>query len=235
MKKIAFAILAITLTNSYYAQLSKGTFMPGAGINYYYDSTSNHDTTNKNYSSNKISSLNLHMKFGYFITNKIVIGIIGGYRKYSGKSTSEYTSSNRVTNSSKQISNTVYTGLFLRSYKITNNGKFGFFGQLTSVYGIGKTLENSKYTNDGIITLNNEYHKTSNSFDVNLSAGVVYFVHDKIGIEASFGAIGYNRQSNKSYDKSKQTGYGNETGFYTNFSMNSIQLGVNYYLGRKKA
>ncbi len=236
MKKINFVILSLLVSiSSYYAQLSKGTFMPGIGINYSYNSSKSHDTINggglANDNTGKSTNFSTNVKLGYFISDKVVIGVFGGYSKQTFDNT--WIQNNNSTTNSYSI-NGIYGGVFLRYYKLLKNNKFGFFGQLSSNYTFGKTHTHYTEYNVNSQYYSSEVHGTSYAINASISPGIVYFINNRVGVEAMFGNVGFNSQNNKSFSKYNQVGTGNSNSFYTNFSLNSFQLGVNFYFGKNK-
>jgi hypothetical protein len=238
MKKINFVMLALLLSvSSYYAQLSKGTFMPGIGINYSYNSSKSHDTINAgglaNDNASKSTNFSTNIKLGYFISDKVVIGVLGGYSSQTYDNT--WLQNNTYSYDRFNTNNGIYGGVFLRYYKLMKNNKFGFFGQLSSNYTFGKTRSHStEYNINSQYYYDSETHGTSGTFNASISPGIVYFISNKVGVEAMFGNIGFNSQNNKSFSKYNQVGTGSSNSFYTNFSLTSLQLGVNFYFGKNK-
>ena len=208
--------------------------MPGIGFGYNYSSKKSNDTLNGgglfNDNMYKTSNLNGNIKLGYFITDKIVVGIMGGYTQSINDN--QYNNINYQYSSSSTNSSAL-GGVFLRGYKIFKNNKFGFFGQFISTYSFGKVSSHSIQLNNSGSTYNSETRGTSGIFNTSISPGIVYFISNKVGIEAMFGSLGFNSGTTKDFSKYNQVGSGTTNNFYTNFSLSSLQIGVNFYFGKK--
>ena len=238
MKKIFLIMGAfVVISTNSFAQLAKGTFMPGIGFGYNYNSVRNHDPINGGGYSNdntyKTSNLLGNINLGYFITDKIVLGVFGGYSQSNNDNTEFQNLNNNINYLSSSTSNSILSGVFIRSYKMFKNNKFGFFGQFSSSYSFGKSSRHYSQTNNSGFTNYSETRGTSGMFRASISPGIVYFISNKVGIEAMFGNVGFNSGTYDSFNQYTQVGSGTVNNFYTNFSLSSLQLGVNFYFGKK--
>lgn len=238
MKKLILIVTAfVACSTSSFAQLAKGTFMPGIGFSYNYNSVRNHDPINGGGYSNdnkyKTSNLLSNINLGYFITYKTVLGVIGGYSQSNSDNTEFQNLNNSINYLSSSTNNSILGGVFLRSYKMFKNNKFGFFGQFSSSYIFGKSSRHYSQTNNSGFTNYSETRGTSGMYRASISPGIVYFISNKVGIEAMFGNIGFNSGTYDSFNQLTQVGSGTVSSFYTNFSLSSLQLGINFYFGKK--
>lgn len=116
---------------------------------------------------------------------------------------------------------------FLRYYYLPTE-TFGFYGQLSAGYSYqrGKTDYNSA----------NRLSNKSSGHGVfsNITPALVFFPLAKLGLEMTFGSIGYSSSSSKNDNpisgqlERKET----QSGFGANFGFNNLALGASYYLGR---
>lgn len=235
MKKIILTLLVLSISFSFYAQLTKGTFMPGINLNYNQLSIHSQDSSHgKNFSNSvsKRSNFSTSINFGYFIKNNIAIGVTSGFQ--TNKQTSENT--NSLSNYKiDQKENVFNAGVFLRYYKMIKESKFGVFAQFQSLYSRGKSTNNQEgYNNSGYLYQSYYDEQKSNSYNFSINPGIVYFITNKIGVETTFGSIGYLIENDDNYSKTNKTGNSTIKGTYLDFSTATIHLGVNFYLGRTK-
>jgi outer membrane protein W len=216
--------------------------MPGISLNYNQSKSNVSDSafSNNQNSSAKRFGIYAGINFGYFIKDNFAVGITGGYQRnnydYSSSNSNTYNSSN---NKLHQINNIYNLGLFARYYKMINSSKFGIFIQANAQYTRGYGKSNQTYSNINVgnslpYTSNSEASNKTNSYDFGLTPGIIYFITNKIGIETSFGTIGYLSENVKYYNKYNQIRKSNSEGFNINLSSSSIKLGVNYYIRKSK-
>lgn len=241
MKKTILILLTYFAATNTYGQLIKGTFMPGLSINYNYSKNDRQDVTNDAYTNSTIKRNNIYsnINLGYFVKDNLAMGILTGYQRttynnnnFSSNNSNTYNS----TSNSNQIINYFFIGIFARYYKMINNSKFGIFIQANSQYQNGNetTTNNNTTTNYTSTSQTSELtSQKSNTFSVGISPGIVYFINKKIGIETRFGNIGYGISNTKPLSNSKRSISEHNEGFDANFSSSTLQLGVNFYLGRK--
>lgn len=111
--------------------------------------------------------------------------------------------------------------------------RFGLFYQVSATYGIGDWLDKRQSTTNGIT---NEIIYKGKSWEIqaNINPGLTYFATKRIGIEATFGNIGYRLEKN---NNNRESGFQSEMTtqqLNANFSLSSLSLGVRVYLGKNK-
>ncbi|MCU0443279.1 MAG: porin family protein [Microscillaceae bacterium] len=188
MKKTAFIILAMVVFDWANAQIEKGSMYLGGsfGISSTTIQTNNNDR--------KVSSFSLVPNFGYFVTDKISVGLGIGYEQ----------SRNDLIPGVGTATDT--RGLFIiapaaRYYVPLTSENFFFFAQFQVGFGFG----NRKFE-DRVGSATFTVESKSRSFGLGLSPGFAFFPTKKWAIELSFEGISYrsfdpNTDSNSDNDR----------------------------------
>ncbi len=231
MKKTIILSMVLAATSFLSAQTSKGSMMLGGSLSFNSgkdESTDINGGTSMVTDETKIRDLNFTPSFGYFVADKLAVGLV-----FSLASNSMTTTVPNATGFSKKEEKQVLSGaafgLFLRKYLMTNE-KFGFYGQASFVRGSYKveetyTLANGNSTKDlakGPATI------------ADLSAGIVYFPSKRIGLHAGFGGLGWSKISITSSESTSPNASSNfeSSGFNFNLNSASINFGFSYFFGR---
>jgi hypothetical protein len=212
---VGVATLLLSLTG--FAQNGKGKWLVGSVIDF--NSRTNSTTLNQaNPVESKSTQVSVYPRVGYFLADRWAVGIAPGWSYNKQNGTAE-----------TNINRTYSIAPFVRYYQPVGE-KLGIFGELGGIsYTTTRADRNS--TNGQMI-------QKSSFQNVNLGAsvrpGVVYFITPKIGIETSFGSVGFGYFTGKS--TSEMPGEKRETkdsGFSAavNLSYN-FNLGVLVYLGK---
>jgi hypothetical protein len=242
MKKILVIFLVFANYFSQ-AQLRKGRMVISLNANYNQNSSVSNDTIvevgqpsktiqDQNYIG---KNLNAGLNFGYFISNKFVVGIVGSFQ-YSSY-INDYTNSNNSSiykSNNKQTYNLYSSGVYMRYYKMIGKSNFAFFSELNGSYIWGNSLNqyvNATSPNPDQIT--DKKGKTT-GYLVGFKPGITYFINDKFGIEASFGNINYRLQNTKYTKSGIASGNDKTAGTNVSLSLSTLYLGVSYYFGGKK-
>jgi outer membrane protein len=199
MKKLSLMmVMAILFAANVMAQTTKGTWYVGGGLGF---SSSNEKTKSGSISADgdKTSSFNIKPGVGFFISDKISLGIDVGFT----------TSTLKSPNNDKSKSSIFSINPYARYYMMLNDN-FGFTGTL----GIGYASGTSKIEGGGISVDGPK----STQFSFGVTPGLVYFPTNKIGLEANFGFVGYTS------DKFTST---SNTGVKTEQTTNQFALGAN--------
>ncbi len=193
------------------AQTGSGKFYIGGSMNYSYNSYGSENTYSyasgyTNYYVTKVSTFTMSPEFGFFLSNKLSIGIQGSYSHGSGTESSYYYSYLNTTDNYVKTdvysTNVIGVGLDLRYYCMITE-KFGFFPQI------------------GFTTLNNTANLNNGTFAIGASPNFVFFPTKKLGVTLGFGNIGYSLD----YQTKNHT--------ITAGLDNNLFLGLNYYWGGK--
>lgn len=209
--------------------MQKGARLLGVSANYFKTSDNNQpeDMTLQK-QANKNSNFNSELRLGYFITNKVAIGLIG---RYANSTTWQQIEDQRSTYTANSRSNTGSYGLFVRGYKLFKEDKFGFFCQLEGTYSQGNSVSKTSYW--GIQVTMGEQKEDLTGINLALRPGLVYFFTNKIGIEGSLGGVFYNTSTRQRFVNGSKTSKNTSDGFNLNLGLNTIYLGINFYLGGK--
>lgn len=148
----------------------------------------------------KINSFNFSPRVGYFVTDKVAVGIGLGF------------GSNKNDDGTTEVKSTdLSIGAFGRYY-FTPANKFSMMLQLAADY------TTSKNEVDG-----NETGKL-NGFGVNFAPGLNYFISNRLALETTVGVLGFN-SSKPDVDGADAT-----TNFNFNLGLNNITFGLVYKL-----
>lgn len=228
MKRILL-IFGIIYQGFLFCQIEKGSFFAGPGVSF---SRSKSETEQSLVSRvNTTRYLNLTARLGYFIVNKTAVGLVWQNSSAFGKiETDDVPGINKSTNKN-QIN---YFGLFARHYKMINEYKIGFFGQLDLMYGIGKGRNENVFEN-GTQVSKSESTTDLSAFRVGLAPGVVYFVSNRLSLETYFGGLTFVSGTDKRFSNGSITSIDKSNSFNLNFGAGSLYFGLNFYITRKKA
>ena len=232
MKKITILLFSlIALTD--YAQLAKGRIMLGGSFNYY-GNYSNRTDTNTEVLNYKNTNFSGSLRCGYFVTDNIMVGISGGYQNNVAKNESGYPRGNNFFNTQSINSQTYSEAVFSRYYKMIGKSKFALFGQINASYGNGTGISRYVYTSAGNSADIKETQTKVTTVGASFNIGIVYFATKKLGLETSFGNIGFYSTKNKSfYNNTLIDETGNSSFNSTvNLSFTSLFVGVYFYFGR---
>lgn len=222
MKKVFFlvSIFALTVLNAQGERtklaIKKGAWYLGGNVsinhrdgdnNYknYYDETVNREWTNKNYT--------LLPMIGYALHKNLIVGLGVSYGNSSRASTSKTDFNEEEIN--KYTREAIGVIPFVRAYK--------GLGDRLGLYLQGE-VNYSKYWSENEVTNQVDNSNSGNALFVGLRPGIAFFIAKKFALEASLGALGYNK------DKSDGDNSNSESDSF-NFSLNSSNLlfGLAYY------
>lgn len=172
MKKLLLTLTAVAgLTVASQAQefgFGKGNVIVEGNLNV---NTKNDDNTEV-----KTTNFNFRPKAGYFVTDKIAVGVNLGF------------GNNTIDNNKTDVKNSTNSfgaGVFGRYYFLEVGSRFKTYAELNADY----TTATSKVTTAG----NSEKSPRANGFGVNAGIGANYFLTEKIAVNFAFAnVIGYN-------------------------------------------
>jgi hypothetical protein len=232
MKKLAFSLLSLcAMANAYQvrAQIPAGTKLVGGNIGYNRGTYSVHDQRypiGQQTYENKSNRFNINPNVGVFLADNLAVGITASYS--SSKQTSPYyegPAPDLYSQVSKGYS--VSAAPFLRYYYLPTE-TFGLYGQLSAGYSYQRGRTNYSSAN--------RLSDKSSGYSVfsNITPALVFFPIAKLGLELTFGSIGYGSGSSQSDNPVSGQPNRKETqsGFGANFGFNNLALGASYYLGR---
>ncbi len=212
---VSVATLLLSVTG--FAQNGKGKWLVGSVVEF--STRTGTSTLNQaNPVETKSTQVSVYPRVGYFFADRWAVGIAPGW-SYNKQKGSAETNINRAYSIAP----------FVRYYQPVGE-KLGIFGELSGIsYTAGSADRNS--TNGGLLL-------KSSSQNVNLGAyvrpGVVYFITPKIGLETSFGSLGFGYFASKTTNElpgekreTKDSGFAAAVNLSYNFN-----LGVLVYLGK---
>lgn len=180
MRKLQILIVALLSTTMAFAQPSKGDIYLGGNLNLDFGSSKNTTggTTTK---GPKTFNFTLMPRAGYFVTNKILVGLDLGI----GISGSKLENSG-VTTKSSGIN---YGGGVFARYYVMPAERFAIFfeGGVNTMFGSSKVKVGS-VSSDGPKTF---------ALNAGFTPGIAVYVSKKIALEASYGFLGYSAYSEK--------------------------------------
>lgn len=239
-----FIIFAFAFVLTFYsnAQINKGTWMVGGNLSGRVTNSQSSDTNNTYI--NKTTSFSILPQIGYFISKNILLGASLGYDYFNGNYENDYTrnSMHYYSNTSiqKSTSQSMKFGV-LAGYYAPINDRIYFNSYFTMDYSIPFYSYNqstsSTINNSPFVTTNNSSNssttdntkKTSGTFNLGISPGLSFFVTSKLALEASLGILNYS--TNFTNDSSAKKSNSSGSGF--NFGINSISLGIRYFIPKK--
>lgn len=230
MKKIAmFLIAATSMLQLSNAQIAKGSLLLTGNASYSGYSSSQVESDNT--WSNKTSSLSVTPGLGYFAANNFVVGAGIGY--YS--QTSSY-DNKWITGNNEDKDNTLDNGLQLSPYaayycRITDK----VYISITAAFAYKWSL---KYDDKSENTSGTSYTETdvnnvdNHTINVSLVPAFVFFLNNRLTLQASIGRLYYN----EAYMKNNDLPSNNYNSTYTsglNLDMTAVTFGIQYFLIKK--
>lgn len=206
MKKVLLTAIAVFAFGFANAQESTGSTSEG------FSKSDIFITGSVGYGSSKQANLketrfNFSPKAGYFVTDKIAVGLalnVGSYKDDNGFD--EMTKYNYVS-----------AGAFGRYY-FTPASKFSIFGQLEFDYTSTKT----SYVRTNIFDETFRGESKTNGFNVALAPGVNYALSNHFALEATWGILRYNT------DKPDEPGFPSRDTFEIGLDLSSLNFGLLY-------
>lgn len=198
MKYLFFLFLLVSFSAS--AQFSKGTISLGGNSSFTSISENDNDTY---YPASKYLTVNPTV--GIFLTPSFSLGI---FTQISSQKNPRINIITNLFETQKSVSQ-IY-GLYARKY-FTLSDKFLI--SLTGSGGIGSRV------------INEDSEDKTNQYSISISPKLTFIPHKNWGIEAGFGVISYQKNS-------QQNPYYNNDQFSA--SLGSLSLGVNYFINRKE-
>lgn len=235
MKKILLisCVSALALSGVY-GQIKKGNLQLGGSLGY---SRYSQDQSSIGQTFNNLNTFwSFLPSVGYFVTETSSLGIGIGYDHYDQVSKSRNPNIFLIGPTTLYAyENTNTRGQFIvkpyyRMHKIISQN-FVLFAEFNAFYGFGtqERINNSTTTEiatNGSITSqtfsSTKLSEKQNTWGIGLSPGIIFFPHEKWGIDLSIGLLGYSEvlgeQSNSSSNLTLQP------------SLNNLSLGLKYYL-----
>lgn len=220
MKKIILIVFTL-IGVGYYASgqpgLKKGTFMVGGNLNLSFESDKEKygsETTD----GPKYHTIGIYPEAGYFIADNFAAGIGIGYISTGYKYEDEY-------GTDKSTSSMFLAGVFGK-YFVRPLTHAAFFGELNIGFGTGKNKE--EYDGESGRGIAEVTETKQSMFGINIRPGATIFITEKLGIDFTYGSLGYQSYTEK--DDSSDETYKETTGTFTlSFNPGTITFGVYFY------
>ncbi|PJJ48406.1 outer membrane protein with beta-barrel domain [Hymenobacter chitinivorans DSM 11115] len=226
-KCICAAALLCGSALSAHAQIKAGTVLLGGGLNFSNARTESSSSPAIQTTKSKSTQFSLVPQAGYFLADNLMLGFEASYTHSSSKQEGfDYLG---TLNTFTGKGNGYRLGPLVRYYKMVSDNA-GFFGQVAAGYSSGHS--ETEGTNSYAAT---DKSKGGYAF---LMPGFVYFPLPKLGLEATFGSVGYSKSTWESSATSfnpqepARTSKNTESGFGATFALSSLSLGAAFYLGR---
>jgi hypothetical protein len=215
-------------------QIQKGNWILGGRANYYQNSNKLVDTVQiTDYNIYKGSNFSAYLNAGYFFTDNLAVGLfIGGS---SGSSINEFSYANGSYGTQKyhgESKSTGYsTGAFMRLYDLNKESKLRVFVQLDGFYDREERTDKSRQDQNNSF-YEKEVHSKNDRYGIGIAPGIVYLITKKIGLETTFGSVSYYHSINTQSSLGTKTGTTIGDGFSAGFSLSTLYVGVQFYLGK---
>lgn len=180
MKKLQLLALALFATTLAFAQPEKGDIFLGGSLNFNMGSSKG-EVAGVSADGPKTLNFGISPRVGYFLSDKIVVGLDLGFNSASSNDDSSGTEI--------KTSSSMYGGGVFARYYIVPADRFALFFEA----GVGAMLGGSKVETAGVSV------DGPNSFNLNagLTPGVAFYVSKRVALEANYGFLGYTSTSTK--------------------------------------
>lgn len=211
-----------------FAQISDNSIYIGGGIGFSSESSNITQRYVNEILTSTTPSVNVFeatLGFGYFVNEKISLNVDFQYISGSAIQDSDVNGDYIKANS-----NIFAINPYMRYMIMLEENKFGFIFDTGLGYGKNKQSGEAKVgTQLGKIEL-----PTTTNLSVGITPGIIYFPNEKIGLEASFGFIGYYSETTKEIidADTDETVKINGFTFGSNSLNPALQFGFRYYFQR---
>ncbi|MGB1247667.1 MAG: outer membrane beta-barrel protein [Chitinophagales bacterium] len=211
MKKVQVLLIAIVVATMAFAQPEKGNIYLGGNLNIGFGGSKT-EVGSTSTDGPKTFNFGISPKVGYFISDKLSVGLDLGYNMNSSKLEVDPTT---TTTTSSMIG----TGVFAR-YHIFPVEKFGFFfeGNVGASFGGNNTKTETSGTT-------NEYKKSLFGINAGISPGLAIYFSKKVAFEAQYGFLGFT-STTETDDNGAEDVKDTQGGFGLNVNPSSFKFGV---------
>jgi outer membrane protein len=219
-KNYILAVVALLLSFTAKAQVSKGTIFLGGTLGFEFSSTDRSFIDGRT-SSYKFTSFTVAPSVGFFVADKTAIGLFGNFTNFEGTTT--FSSGDRSTTTRTPIS----MGAFVERFFMVVP-KFGFTGRLSGNYIIGSSKTESTVVSSNSVTV---IENNIRGFSVGLRAGIIWFPAPHIGLRAGAGVLSYRTEKDTQKNSNPEVST-TESGFNFITGSTSLNFGLNYFFFR---
>lgn len=215
-----------------FAQLNKGRWMlNGRAL---YGSNRSDEKPDNGPISNRLtrnSAVQININAGYFVTNKLAIGVSAGFGRQVSKVNAQYVALDRSVD--RTVTKDYSAGIFARFNQPFGESKFGLCLQFDSRVTWGNIKNKfEQFTISGTSYYESEDLNKNHGSVFSLAPGIFYFVTNRLSVDVNFGNVSY--ATNVFGDKSAGHVYDATSGFKVDLSTYSYFLGLTFYLGGNK-
>jgi hypothetical protein len=228
MKNLITLVFFMLLTYSGFSQISDNTFYLGGGISFTSESSKITERSVNQILTSKTPSASVFdatIGLGFFLNEKMSINVDFRY------GTGSLIQDSDVNGDYDKVKlNILALNPYLRYLIMLEENKFGFIFDTGLSYGkTTSTLEEKV----GTQILEEELPSISN-LSIGIRPGIIYFPNEKIGLEASFGFVGYYSETTKEVLNADEDSTLKFSGFTIGAnSLNpALQFGFRYYFQR---
>ena len=245
MKKLIVCILLISLCNKQFAQIEKGTALPGFSVNGTY--SSNKDDQSYNYNAiNKTNNWQsgFNFKYGKFVKENLLLSFNIGYTYQEQNFKYEQAAYPLYLGTEKINKNILNAGISLLKYKfITENFGVDYGGSFSVSYSDGfdrhaGTLQVGVQDSLGYfsyypVPYTTSQYQNSISASFNFTGGIFYFLSKNLSLTGSLGLFNLS-YSTSPYTKQKNHEIQSTFNASLTPSFNAFGVGLVYFIRPKK-
>ena len=208
MKKVQVLVIALFAMTLAFAQPEKGNLLLGGALNLDIGS-SNVKVDGVKTNGPKTFNLGVTPRVGYFLSDKVLVGVNLGFMMTNSKDES--------TGTEVKSNGLAYGGGVFARYYITPVEHFALFfeGGVGAMFGSSK-IETAGTTVDGPNTM---------ALNAGVSPGISIYVSKRIALEANYGFIGYTMNNSKTETAGIET-TSSQGSFGLNLNPNTLMFGV---------
>jgi hypothetical protein len=228
MKTLSFITVFLMLSISLNAQISDNTFYVGGGIGFTSESSKITERSVTQVLESETPSVNIFeatVGLGYFLNEKISLNLDFQY------GTGSLIQDSDVNGDYEKVNVNIYSiNPYMRYLLMLEENKFGFTFDTGLEYGKTTRSVEEKVGNQ----IFKEDLPSTTNLSIGIRPGIIYFPNEKVGLEASFGFIGYYSETTKEIidADSDVTEKINGFTFGANSLNPSLQFGFRYYFQR---
>ncbi|MEQ9300154.1 MAG: hypothetical protein RIF33_16390 [Cyclobacteriaceae bacterium] len=220
MKHSFTIIFLLSLSISSYAQFEKGGKQVGGVLSAFQNQSKNGFTTSDGFirsTESTVTEIQILPRLGFFVNDNISVGFGLGYSRISSSSTQ--VAVNEQTFDTKSVTSTLQVVFFSRFHKSISDD-FSFFIQPTATGSFGSSLVGTDDPLEADVL----------GYGIGVSPGFVFMVSEKFGLEATFGRLGYSRQTQTFEESDTDDAIKNiNTNYGIDISLRTFELGLQYY------
>lgn len=213
MKKILITVALTMLGTGAFAQTSEGTKVLSGGVNFDASSTDYEDVFNR---KETYTRLGIAPRIGYFIKNRLEIGVGLNYNHYSSTSKDSSNTKTWIGKHNDYNISPYLTKYWPLSERLFITGRASVFGGYTS-------------SKSESLTADQKTRSTETSFGATVVPGIMFFPRDKFGLGLSFGYLNYTHSTTKDRDTNHKN---TSNSVNLNLRSSSLSFDFSYFINR---